>query len=302
MVTRSPRAAANTLLRIIKLPPVRAGPLGQTPATRHAPPTRERCSGVLAIYVALPWLRQVPRRQHPGEHDVAACCPAACGHCGGRGCEERAGGREACCALDIQKARRSCNGTAPPCVPHGRVGIGEVPTNHSCTPLQRPRTALIPSASMRDAATKILIVSSPKAGATLAERIMLARLNLTGVAAAYRGKRNSSGYPLLYAHEVFQKQRSAGRYPDANHLADCADPSWLCIALVRTPLDRAVSSYVHSLKYFATSAHGRACPRTSLPTLRSTSAAAAAATRGMTATSCRRAARRPTCSPCPSRC
>ena len=104
---------------------------------------------------------------------------------------------------------------------------------------------------MRDAATKILIVSSPKADATLAERIMLARLNLTGVAAAYHGKRNSSAYPLLYAHEVFQKQRSAGRYPDANHLADCADPSWLCIALVRTPLDRAVGSYVHSLKYFA---------------------------------------------------
>ena len=104
---------------------------------------------------------------------------------------------------------------------------------------------------MRDAATKILIVSSPKAGATLAQRIMLARLNLTGVAAAYRGKHDYSGYPLFYAHEVFQKQRSAGRYPDANHLADCADPSWLCIALVRTPLDRAVSSYVHSLKHFA---------------------------------------------------
>ena len=207
---------------------------------------------VLAIYVALPLAAsECPGGSIPGKHGVAACCPAACGHCGGRGCEERAGGREACCALDIQKARRSCNGTAPPCVPHGRVGIGEVPTNHSCTPLQRPRTALIPSASMRDAATKILIVSSPKAGATLAERIMLARLNLTGVAAAYRGKRNSSAYPLLYAHEVFQKQRSAGRYPDANHLADCADPSWLCIALVRTPLDRAVSSYVHSLKYFA---------------------------------------------------
>ena len=57
-----------------------------------------------------------------GSHGVAACCPAACGHCGGRGCEEREGGRQACCALDIQTAGRSCNGTAPPCVPLERSG------------------------------------------------------------------------------------------------------------------------------------------------------------------------------------
>ena len=41
------------------------------------------------------------------------------------------------------------------------------------------------------------------------------------------------------------------------------DPSWLCIALVRTPLDRAVSSYVHSLKYFANVGATGVSPNTS---------------------------------------
>ena len=85
---------------------------------------------VLAIYVALPLAAsECPGGSIPGKHGVAACCPAACGHCGGRGCEERAGGREACCALDIQKAGRPCNGTAPPCVPERYDSCVAVPPN-----------------------------------------------------------------------------------------------------------------------------------------------------------------------------
>ena len=86
---------------------------------------------VLAAAAALPIVAagrwECPAGSISGSHGIAACCPAACGHCGGRGCEERAGGREACCAIDIQKAGRPCAGTAPPCVPQGRVGIDEVP-------------------------------------------------------------------------------------------------------------------------------------------------------------------------------
>ena len=80
---------------------------------------------VALVLAASEW--ECPAGSISGSHGVAACCPAACGHCGGRGCEERAGGHEACCAIDIQKAGRPCAGTAPPCVPQGRVGIGEVP-------------------------------------------------------------------------------------------------------------------------------------------------------------------------------
>ena len=84
---------------------------------------------VLAVAAALPIVAagrwECPAGSISGSHGVAACCPAACGHCGGRGCEDRAGGRQSCCALDIQMAGRSCNGTAPPCVPLGRAEPGE---------------------------------------------------------------------------------------------------------------------------------------------------------------------------------
>ena len=38
------------------------------------------------------------------------------------------------------------------------------------------------SASVSDSRTKLMVLSSPKAGATLAMRLMLARLNLTAPA------------------------------------------------------------------------------------------------------------------------
>ena len=54
----------------------------------------------------------------PGSHGVRACCEAACGECGGRGCDARPGGRAACCALDIVRQAVHCSDTgAPPCVP-----------------------------------------------------------------------------------------------------------------------------------------------------------------------------------------
>ena len=75
---------------------------------------------VALVLAASEW--ECPAGSISGSHGIAACCPASCGHCGGRGCEEREGGRQACCALDIQTAGRSCNGTAPPCVPLERSG------------------------------------------------------------------------------------------------------------------------------------------------------------------------------------
>lgn len=47
--------------------------------------------------------------------DIGACCPASCGFCGGRDCEQRQGGREACCARDVAKSNRSCARFPPPC-------------------------------------------------------------------------------------------------------------------------------------------------------------------------------------------
>ena len=52
-----------------------------------------------------------------GGHGIPVCCPLACGECGGRGCENRPGGRAACCAFGIQEGGRVCSKDAPPCEP-----------------------------------------------------------------------------------------------------------------------------------------------------------------------------------------
>ena len=96
---------------------------------------------------------------------------------------------------------------------------------------------------MVDPTVKLLLISSPKAGATLVERLMLARVNLTGAAMHYK----RSPYPLKYSHEVFQKAK--GRMPTPGHVASCGG-RWLCLAIVRNPLDRAISSYIHTLLYW----------------------------------------------------
>ena len=114
--------------------------------------------------------------------------------------------------------------------------------NQSCLPLVKPGE-ISRSASMVDPTVKLLLISSPKAGATLVERLMLARVNLTGAAMHYK----MSPYPLKYSHEVFQKAK--GRMPTPGHVASCGG-RWLCLAIVRNPLDRAISSYIHTLLYW----------------------------------------------------
>jgi len=52
-----------------------------------------------------------------GAHGIAACCPKACGECGGKDCDKRLGGREGCCAADVKAAQKLCTSNAPPCVP-----------------------------------------------------------------------------------------------------------------------------------------------------------------------------------------
>lgn len=44
------------------------------------------------------------------------CCEAACGACGGPGCDTRPGGPDACCGSNIRESGRDCATDAPPCV------------------------------------------------------------------------------------------------------------------------------------------------------------------------------------------
>ena len=83
---------------------------------------------VLAVAVALPRVAsesECPAGSIASTTGVAACCPARCGRCGGKNCDQLADGPQSCCAAYIQKVGRTCNGTNPPCIP-GQHG-GEKP-------------------------------------------------------------------------------------------------------------------------------------------------------------------------------
>ena len=83
---------------------------------------------VLAVAVALPRVAsesECPAGSIASITGAAACCPARCGRCGGKNCDQLADGPQSCCAAYIQKVGRTCNGTNPPCIP-GQHG-GEKP-------------------------------------------------------------------------------------------------------------------------------------------------------------------------------
>ena len=86
----------------------------------------------------------------------------------------------------------------------------------TCVPLVHPHKGPDPSASVSDSRTKLMVLSSPKAGATLSMRLMLARLNLTAPAYRY------GGYPLWYTHTVFDKQPGRAPPKTVEDLSLCA--------------------------------------------------------------------------------
>ena len=72
----------------------------------------------------------------PGGHGIRACCSSSCGECGGAGCWDRPGGRAACCAATIAKAKQLCGATvSPPCVPAKEK---EHPIDFDMLPLEHP--------------------------------------------------------------------------------------------------------------------------------------------------------------------
>jgi hypothetical protein len=46
---------------------------------------------------------------------TTACCPAACGECGGKSCGTEPGGKTACCSTEVSINGKSCTTNPPPC-------------------------------------------------------------------------------------------------------------------------------------------------------------------------------------------
>jgi hypothetical protein len=92
---------------------------------------------------------------------------------------------------------------------------------------------------LSDAHKKLRIMASPKGGATLATQIMFRKLGLMEKAIAY------SPYSWIheYRSKVFMKE-----HPLVPCQQSCGS-DWLCIKIVRSPLDRIVSSYIHVMLY-----------------------------------------------------
>jgi len=86
---------------------------------------------------------------------------------------------------------------------------------------------------MVDRPAKLVIVGTPKGGATLTAQLMLRKLNMTETAREY--------HPWIHKHrtEVFIKK-------PAHRPVRCRDvcaSGWVCAKLIRSALDRAASSY-----------------------------------------------------------
>jgi len=108
-----------------------------------------------------------------------------------------------------------------------------------------------------DLDTKRQLMSSPKAGATVITKIFFDTLGITQKANDYslqKYHRVVAGtlkpFPWIHDYEVdvfnFQPKH------DVRHngcIRVCSKPGFSCVKIIRSPLSRAVSSYVHTLKY-----------------------------------------------------
>jgi len=90
---------------------------------------------------------------------------------------------------------------------------------------------------------KLLVAAVAKGGATVATQLMLRREGLLETALRHRGS-HGTGWIHDYRH-VYARQPN--HRPPRNATATCRDRAWSCVAIIRSPLDRVVSSYQHAM-------------------------------------------------------
>lgn len=95
------------------------------------------------------------------------------------------------------------------------------------------------SVNLVDFSNKLKIMGTPKGGATVATQIMFRKIGLLETALKYN--------PWIhnYRCEVYNQQF---QNMDISSSKLCHLPGWVCVKLVRSPLDRVVSSYIHVMK------------------------------------------------------
>ena len=113
--------------------------------------------------------------------------------------------------------------------------LGSGAPSRACTEL-----ALIESAhTLVDPDTRRVLLSTPKGGATVAAQLFFRLLGLTAEALAYS--------PWVHDYKMDRFNRRPGGHVDPC-VACRPDSGWTCVKIVRLPLARVVSSYVHTVR------------------------------------------------------
>ena len=91
---------------------------------------------------------------------------------------------------------------------------------------------------------QLILLAAPKAGATVTSRLAIALAGKTQAAMAY------GGYPLRYAQRLPSNNMFSSFFFPGSFFSKCRQiESWTCIHFLRNPMDRAVSSYLHTMKH-----------------------------------------------------
>jgi hypothetical protein len=97
----------------------------------------------------------------------------------------------------------------------------------------------IPGITMVDFPSKLMLTGTPKGGATLTAQLFLKHLGLLEEAIKY------DAWVHKYRQKVFYRQQN---HKPVSCDKVCGLSGWTCAKLVRSPLDRVVSSYIHVMR------------------------------------------------------
>ena len=210
---------------------------------------------VLAVAGALPRVAsesECPAGSIASTTGVAACCPARCGRCGGKDCDQLADGPQSCCAAYIQKVGRTCNGTNPPCIP-GQHG-GAVRKTFMAFQNASVADNAVPRVNGRQngmiehgakPALRLVFLHVPKTGTSFVNCLLQYGCSYNGsVGLAYlRDHRNS-----VQAHE---QCRGSFMNDEIQHAHPPLQPNQITagvgiVGMFRSPKERLLSGFMHN--------------------------------------------------------